>query len=273
MPRVICLRAFDLCGGFSPGIGQAVTEERARIRSVWRSSTAAILALAAISGHGTVSGQSSQHFKPPESSLLLSRTLVRSLPDGNTITTRRDYEVRITRAGDGFRVDGKLIDVGVEVPPSLRALAEIERRRLDDGLFPIQLDASGMIVAGVIPDSVRSLGQAANLVSERIGGSGLSALDMLQAQAFVARLRSGAARSKWPDDVFRPALGRRNESRRLTLPDGGVGQVVIEIAGQGPGPRGQIAAVDRVVTTDLGGDQRVTHERWQIRRYNATFER
>lgn len=244
-----------------------MTEERARIRSVWRCSTAAILALTAISGHGPAAGQSPQQFTPPQSSLLLSRTLVRSLPDGKTITTRRDYEVRITRAGPGFRVDGRLIDVEVEVPASLGALAEIERRRPDDGPFPIQLDANGMIIGGTHPDTVRSVGQAATLVSERIGGSGLLALDMLQAQAFVARLRSSAARSQWPDDVFRPALGRRNESRKVTLPDGGEGQVVIEIEGQAAGPRGQIAAVDRIVTTNLGGDQRMTRERWQISRY------
>jgi hypothetical protein len=91
----------------------------------------------------------------------------------------------------------------------------------------------------------------------------------LQAQAFVARLRGNTARSQWPDDVFRPALGKRTESRTLALPQGAQGQVLVEIEGQGAGPQGQVAAVDRIVTTDLGGDQRVTRERWQISRYAA----
>lgn len=253
-------------------------DRRARNRLAWRSSTAAFMALAAMAGHGPVAGQPSPgqpslDYSPPQFDLRLSRTLVRSLPDGATITTRRNYEVRITRAGEGFRVDGKLVDVAVEAPPSLLALAEIERRRPDNGLFPITLDGNGMIAAASGPEQGTPVGRAAVLVSERVGGSDLAALDMLQAQAFVARLRSGAARSNWPDDVFRPALGRRSESRRIALPAGGEGQVVIQIDGQGAGPQGQIAAVDRTVTTDLGGDQRVTRERWQISRTTANDER
>lgn len=198
---------------------------------------------------------------------------MRSLPDGKTITTRRDYEARITRVGEGFRVDGKLVNVEVEVPPSLQALAEVERQRPDNGVFPILLDASGLIVTDASPVSGSSVGQAAALVSERIGGLRLSALEMLQTQAFVARIQNGAAHSQWPDDVFRPAVGKRNETRKLALPDGVEGLVLLEIEGQGAGPQGQIAAVDRIVTTDLGGDKRVTRERWQISRYTANSER
>lgn len=253
-------------------------DRRARNRLAWRCSTAAFMALAAMAGHSPVAGQPSPGqpslgFSPPQFDLLLARTLVRSLPDGKTITTRRSYAVRITRAGEGFRVDGKLVDVAVEAPPSLVGLAEIERRRPDNGLFPITLDGNGMIAAPSGPEQGAAAGQAAILVSERVGGSGLAALDMLQAQAFVARLRGGAARSDWPDDVFRPAIGRRSESRRIALPEGGEGHVVIQIDGQGAGLRGQIAAVDRIVTTDLGGDRRVTRERWQISRTTANDER
>lgn len=236
-------------------------DDKLRDKSVWRSSTAAMLALAAVAGQSPFS-----NFSPPASSLVLTRTIVRPLPDGKTITTRRDYEVRITRAGDGFRVDGALIDVAVDAPPSLLALAEIERRRPDTGLFPILLDASGMIAAPSGPQQSGSVSQAASLLTERIGSSGLPALDMLQAQAFVARLRAGTARSQWPNDVFHPAPGKRSEARKLALPGGGEGQVLIEIAGEGAGPEGQIAAVDRTVTTDLAGDRRVTRERWRISR-------
>jgi hypothetical protein len=224
--------------------------------------------------HAPVAGQSPfSNFSPPASSLVLTRTIVRPLPDGKTITTRRDYEVRITRAGDGFRVDGALIDVAVDAPPSLLALAEIERRRPDTGLFPILLDASGMIAAPSGPQQSGLVSQAASLLTERIGSSGLPALDMLQAQAFVARLRAGTARSQWPDDVFHPAPGKRSEARKLALPGGGEGQVLIEIAGERAGPEGQIASVDRTVTTELAGDRRVTLERWRISRAIAPTPR
>ncbi len=243
-------------------------------RSVWRSGTAAMLALAAIAGHAPAAAQPlAGEFSPPTTSLLLSRTLVRALPDGKTITTRRDYEVRITRDGDGFRVDGALVNVAVDAPPSLMVLAELERRRPDTGMFPIRLDSRGIIVGSAERVPSTAVNQAVTHVSERIGASGLAAIDMLQAQAFIARLRNTAARSNWPNDVFRPAPGKRSEMRKLALPGGEAGEVTIEIESHGPGPAGQIAAMERIVTTNLAGDQRMTRERWRISRTPAELGR
>jgi hypothetical protein len=239
----------------------------------WRCSAAAVMAMAAVATRSPVAAQVAATFTPPQSAMILSRTQVRALPDGKTITTRRIYEVRITRAADGFQVDGHLVNVEVDAPPSLQSLVELERRRPDNGLFPMRLDARGMIVSVMQPGVNPSLDKAVALVSERIGGSGLAALDMLQAQAFVRQLREGGGRSVWPSDVFRPAPGKRSEERRLALPGGREGQVVIEIAGEGSGPAGQVAALSRIVTTDLGGDRRTTQERWQITRIAADFER
>lgn len=255
-------------------VWQAGNGARVTGKPFWLGGVAAMLALTATANLTPAAGEEPRgDFSPPATSMVLSRTLVRDLPDGKTITTRREYEVRFTRMGAGFRVDGALIDVAVDAPPSLAALAEIERRRPDAGLFPILLDASGIIIGNGEQVPGTAVGQAATLVSERIGASGLSALDMLQAQAFVARLRGNAARGNWPNDVFRPAPGRRSEQRSLSLPGGGAGEVTIEIEGQGPGPAGQVAAVDRIVTTDLGGDKRITREHWRISRAPATSER
>lgn len=239
----------------------------------WRCSAAAALVFAALGGRTPVAAQSVQPFSPPQSSLLVSRTLVRSLPDGKTITTRRSYEVRIFREGAGFRVEGELVEVSVDAPPSLRVLADLERQRPDSGPFPVHLDARGMIASESGPLASPHVERAATFVGERIGSSGLPAPDKEEAQAFVARLRGGAAHSAWPDDVFHPAIGKRSETRTIALPGGGEGQVIVEVEGQAAGPGGQIAAVDRIVTTDLGGDRRVTREHWQINRHAANSER
>lgn len=246
---------------------------KARGKWSWRISTAAIMAMMATSGAGPAAAQAARDFNPPQSSLLLSRTFVRALPDGKTITTQRNYEVRITRSGAGFQVDGRLVEVKVDAPPSLQGLAELERRRPDIRLFPFALDPDGMIVGNMDLVSSPSVDTAVTQVSERIGGTGLAALDMLQAQAFVARIREGGARSAWPKDVFHPAPGMRSEARSLSLPGGGEGQVLIELVGQGAGPGGQVAVLSRVVTTNLGGDKRTTQERWQISRYAANSDR
>lgn len=245
----------------------------ARNGPVWRSSAAATLALVAMAFEAPAIADAAQAFSPPLSSLLLSRTLTRTLPDGKTITTRRSYEVRFQRDGDGYRVDGNLVDVTVDVPPSLRALADLERQRPDNGLFPIRLDADGRIIGGGNQTASPVVARAAQVAAEQIGGSGLTALDMLQAQAFVARLRSGSAHSKWPDDVFRPFVGKRSETRTVPLPGGEEGQVVIEIEGRRGGSAGQVGSVHRVVTTDLGGDRRVTRELWELVRHSGEASR
>jgi hypothetical protein len=203
-------------------------------------------------------------YSPPHSPLLLVRTLYRPLPDGKAIVTRRSYSIRIVPDGAGYRVEGELVQATVDAPPSLAALAEIERRRPETGMFPILLDARGQILGGGKVLSDGSLGRAAVVAAESIGGSGLQAIDMLQAQAFVRQLSSRSPRSQWPADVFNPAPGKRDEARIIALPGGNEGRVTIEIASQGMNKTGQVALLERVVTTDLGGDTRVTREQWLL---------
>lgn len=240
-------------------------------RSVWLCGTAAIIAMAAVSVPATAAppdphGQDTHVFTPPQAKLLLTRTLHRPLPDGKAIVTRRSYAVHIVREGTGYRVEGTLVEARVEAPPILAALAEIERKRPDTGIFPILLDATGMIVGGGGPAARAPLDRAAVVAAQTIGSSGLPALDMLQAQSFVSQLPSRAPRSQWPADIFHPVPGSRSESRMIALPGGSQGSVTIDIETQGPSPDGQLALLDRIVTTDLGGDRRVTREQWQLSR-------
>ena len=238
-------------------------------KSGWLSGAAAVLTLSAL-GSAAPAAAAPDSFAPPLSQLLLTRTLLRPLPDGKAVTTRRSYAVQILRDGQGYRVEGRLIEATVDAPPSLAALAEIERQRPDNGMFPILLDAQGMIVGGGTVQSHDSLDRAAATTKERIGGADLSALDMLQAQSFVTQLRARSARSQWPADIFHPLPGRRSEERAIAVPGGGEGKVTIEIAASGAGAGGQLAALERIVTTDLAGDRRITREQWQLSRAQET---
>ena len=172
--------------------------------------------------------------------------------------------MRIVPDGAGYRVEGELVQATIEAPPSLGALAEIERRRPDTGMFPILLDAQGQILGGGNVRSDGSLVRAAVIAAEAIGASGLPAIDMLQAQAFVKHLSGRNPRSQWPADVFNPVAGKRDEARVIALPGGDEGHVTIEIASQGKNRSGQLTLLERVVTTDLAGDTRVTREQWQL---------
>ncbi len=239
----------------------------------WLVCSVALLALAAMPGQLLGAGPLQTAFTPTAGPMLLIRTLHRPLPGGQAVVTRRSYEVRITREGNGFRVDGKLVDASVEAPPMLQALAEIERQRPDSGLFPIMLDSQGMIAGGPAIQPDGSLDRAAALAASRIGGSSLGTFDRTQAQDFVQQLRTHPARSQWPLDVFHPAAGRRSEVRAIPLADGGEGRVSIEIQALPGSTSGQIAALARTVTTEIGADSRVTREEWRLSKASPYAER
>lgn len=235
-----------------------------RKRADWRIGTAILLAIAAQASPVVATTPQPAAFAPPHAPLLLIRTLYRPLPDGKAIVTRRSYAIRIVPDGAGYRVDGELVQATVDAPPLLGAMAELERRRPDTGMFPILLDAQGQIRGGGNLLSDGSLVRAGVIAAEAIGGSGLPAIDMLQAQAFVKTLSGRSPRSQWPADVFNPLPGKRDEARVIALPGGEEGRVSIEIASQGASRGGQVALLERVVTTDLAGDTRVTREQWQL---------
>ena len=89
---------------------------------------AALLPMVALSSHSTSAREATATatFAPPQSSLVLTRELRRPLADGKEVVTRRSYEIAIVHDGDGYRVDGRLIDVEVDAPPALRALSTLE---------------------------------------------------------------------------------------------------------------------------------------------------
>jgi hypothetical protein len=225
--------------------------------------TAAALLLASLALPAAAESLASAYVAPA-GRIQLTRTLHRPLPDGKEIVTRRRYDVEIVPSGSGYRVDGRLAGSEVEVPPSLRALAEIERNRPDDGMFPILLDGQGKITNETSPQGKQALEQAALQAASQIGGSGLPAIDMLQAQAFVRQMRGRAALSQWPADVFNPAPTHHSEQRTIPLPDGREGHATIETTASLAGEGGQLAMIERIVTTDLGGDKRLTRETWQL---------
>jgi hypothetical protein len=84
-------------------------------------------------------------FTPPEGPVLISRTVVRSLFDGKEVRATRRYLVWFRPDPAGWRLEGELREVIVDVPPSLEQFAGLERNRVEPGFFPILLDAAGRL--------------------------------------------------------------------------------------------------------------------------------
>ena len=202
-------------------------------------------------------------FQPPGSPVLLTRTLRKLLPDGKQVVTRRTYKLRIAPNENGFRIDGKLVDVAVEAPEKLRALAEIERKRPDTGMFPMWLDRSGTLLPGSEAQPGESTKEAVELVSKKLEAMDLTESSKLQAQAFVSQFRKRQGRSPWPTDLFHPAPGLRRETRTISLADGTQGQVTIDLDAAVAGT-GLLSSYSRTVTTTLDGESRVTYETWTL---------
>ncbi len=207
-------------------------------------------------------------FVPPESPLVLTRTVWRTLGDGKEIVVRRRYAVQFIRQGDGFQLNGRLLDAAVEAPPVLAALAEIERGRSDEGLFPMLLDAAGQIRPQT---SNRSGSQQARddarlSAQNLLANSPIAAAQRTESSAFLSQLATQGGMAAWPADLFNPVASERREQRRIALPSGQEGQVAVLVRSLGAQPGGLPHAVERTVTTVLAGTSRTTRERWTLAR-------
>ena len=203
-------------------------------------------------------------FVAPAAPMILSRTLRRPLPGGADFIATRSYEIRFVREGEGHRIDGRLVEVDVKAPASLSAFAEIERNRPDTGMFPLRLDAAGMLLPVAGSPSGSEVRSATELVLARLGERQMPALDMLEAQAFAQRIGQRPTMSQWPADVLRPLATSSSRSSPVPLPGGVTGQITIEIAASTQGGSGLMREMTRTVTSDLGGDLRRTIETWTL---------
>jgi hypothetical protein len=196
--------------------------------------------------------------------MVLTRTLRRPLPDGAEVLTRRSYEIHFIAEGDGYRVDGSLVGVEVQVPPALQALAMLERKRLDTGMFPMRLDASGTLQPQLAPPQSEEARQAALAVSKKLESLPLGQLDQSQASNFAKAFENRSMRSAWPEDLFHPAPGKREETRSVPLPNGARGTVRVSIDALTGETSGLLGSLVRKVTTDFDGDSRITEETWTL---------
>ena len=209
---------------------------------------AATLVIAAAPAPGAVA------FAPPtDRPLLLSRTLTRELPGEKAIVATRRYRVVFARTAAGWQIDGTLIASDIAAPPPLAALAELERARPDDGLFPIALDRTGRIVGA------NESGQGQSAVDKAVAMVGAK----LPGEALPVVAGSGGM-TRWPATLFLPSTETSETEQRFPLPEGGEGKVSVAletVAAEGPAMMGR---AERTVTTEIGATRRVSRETWTL---------
>lgn len=231
--------------------------------SVWAILLAGITVLAP-AGIVAAAPAASSAFKPPEGPVMISRTVVRSLFDGKEVRATRRYLVWFRREGSGWRLEGELRDVTVDVPPSLEQFAGLERNRTEPGFFPIRIDSAGKMKPRLDPpvgDGSRA--RAAALGEMMIAGALMSSGARNQANTMLTQVTmAGNGGTAWPEDLFNPARAETTEVRDIALPDGNRGLISIVLRAEGLVPGSLPARVERTVLTDLGGTKRTSREIW-----------
>lgn len=205
-----------------------------------------------------------QAFTPPSGPMVLSRTVWRGLHDGKAIKVTRPYAVTIRADGDGYLVDGQLIDTAVDAPAAVAVLAELERKRVETGVFPFRLDRTGRIVPGPAPapaDHRPTARAAAGLVGaaplpEQVRQQSRAVLDEV-----IGAARAGTA---WPADLFNPVAAKGEQSREVQLPDGAKGRIAVSISVERRSAGHVPHSFERTVTTSLGGTDSTTRETWTM---------
>ncbi|MFM5906614.1 MAG: hypothetical protein ACKOPO_03345 [Novosphingobium sp.] len=197
--------------------------------------------------------------------MILTRELRRTITPGKDVISRRSYAIRFVRDGAGWRVEGSLANTEVEAPQELAMLASLEKARKDEGLFPLRLDAHGMIVSQQGARDQASSQQAQATVTSSVRAIPMTDEDKSVAARMVSRItaQSNAVGGNWPADLFRPLGGPRSHVREVPLPDGKHGRVTVTMQAN-PDSRGLMEQFERRVLTELGGTSRMSQETWRL---------
>lgn len=208
----------------------------------------------------------SRAFRPPLTPLRYTRTLVRGLADGAAIRVSRSFAVAFAPQDYGYSLSGKQVAVEVDAPERIASLAAIERRRPETGLFPMQLDSSGMIVGGPEARSAKELDAAIAEARRLLAEQTLQADERNEAEAFV-RMVHGigiALGAQLPRDLFAPIDDHRSETRDVPLPNAGHGEVKVMFTAETDPGTGLMRQARRAIVTSVDGNSRTTREDWTL---------
>lgn len=203
---------------------------------------------------------------PPAGPMLYSRTLVRSLAGGATLSVSRDFEIRFLPTVAGFRVEGRQVAASVEAPEAIAALARMEEQRIEDGVFPLELDQLGKIMSEGKETDAAVFDRAAATAKEQIDAQGLPADERRVLIKFVETVHRAASSvtSELPTMLFAPDEGRITDTRTIALPGGGAGEMASVFEAHVDPVTGLMRSASRQVVTKLDGTSRTTTENWAL---------
>lgn len=215
---------------------------------------------------GPGAARSSSPVALPPGPMVLTRRLHRELSDGATILLQRRWTIRFLPTAPGYKVEGHQLDASVEAPPSLAALAKIEQARVADDRFPLQLDATGMIVGASRASDSSALDKAAKAALDMVRRARLSDARRQDATRMLAAIQhsTNGMLGQMPADFFVPGNDRWEEERSLALPGGLRGTVRVRFSASCVAGSALLASSHRAIETAIGQSVRHASEDWSL---------
>ncbi|NVE95371.1 hypothetical protein [Altererythrobacter lutimaris] len=197
---------------------------------------------------------------------LLSRTVERDLKDGQRLVVARSWSISFEPSGEGTAIFGSQRSVAVDAPPRVAAIAQIERARSTDSMFPILLCSHGLIrAAGVshTPADMEQVVASARAIltkeGQTTGNEAVIRTTLFQISRAPARLIETL-----PVDLFFPREPLIEVRRPLALETGQSGEFVMRYETSVDPASGLLVRAERVITTILGADRRASRELWTL---------
>jgi hypothetical protein len=206
-------------------------------------------------------------FDPPATPMLYTRRLQRELRDGKLFVVTRSFAIRFERAEGGYLVTGEQVAVEVDAPPQLDRFVQLERQRVEQGLFPLHLSDTGYIVGLNEVQPAPQLDQAIAQVLATIGAAAKVPRDAEELARFARAIHENALLllTTLPPDLFAPERAQHHESRTLNLPDGSEGVVTASYHMARAPETGLLTEAQREIVTEVGGHHKRTVESWTLR--------
>jgi hypothetical protein len=210
-------------------------------------------------------------FSPPTAPMLLSRQIVRELPNGAQIVIKRVWKVSFAPTATGVSVIGQQVSIDVKAPPTLEFLAQLEEQRQETNLFPLTLSAAGMIasnsnLAVIDMANVELVQRAIAGAEERIESIELNGDAEGLGQKFLSSLQGSGAElaSKVPSDLFHPQQSDWQNEREIDLPQGLTGTVLVIFEAKMNAAGECMERVERRVISSVGESMRSSSEIWEL---------
>ena len=210
--------------------------------------------------------RSGSQFAPATTPYRLRRRIERELRDGATLIVERTWSVQFVPQGRGFRVDGEQSGVTVDAPPALSFLAQVERNRIDQNMFPLMLGSAGEIIGQSATRDDATLSVAIDKVRQRLAAASEQGMDAEAGEEFLKHLqRAGEeALATWPTALFAPGELDVVHEREVALPAGRSGILTVRTLAASDPATGLMRQFERRVETRLGTRTKAGLERFSL---------